>query len=174
MRVLIAAAVLLLPLVAQADDPSFTTAATAAAVAPVLISDTSWNSPHGRAWHVNTAVAGGPRDDRYVEFSNTQDKDIAEIRLHVSYCGVKGSKHDAGWMKLKGPFAARGSFKAVPSSPSGGSISQSLESFEGESVSHHLLITEVVIVDGDGSTFQYSSDLAKVLSENISNFCANF
>ncbi|MFI4968101.1 MAG: hypothetical protein ACHQAU_05180 [Gammaproteobacteria bacterium] len=174
MRALIAAAVLLLPLAAQADEQPSATAAPTADVAPLLISDTSWNSPHGRAWHVNTAVAGGPRDDRYVEFSNTQDKDIAEVRLHVSYCGVKGSKHDAGWMKLKGPFAAHASFKAVPSSPSGGSISQSIGSFEGESVSHHLLITEVVIVDSDGSTFQYSSDLAKVLSTNISNFCANY
>jgi hypothetical protein len=174
MRALITAAVLLLPLAVQADDPPSTTAVPSAGVAPLLISDTSWNSPHGRAWHVNTAVAGGPRDERYVEFSNTQDKDIAEVRLHVSYCGVKGSKQDAGWMKLKGPFAAHGSFKAVPSSPSGGSISQSFGSFEGESVAHHLLITEVVVVDSDGSTFQYGSDLAKVLSENISNFCANY
>ena len=170
MRALIATAVLLLPIAMQADDqPS--PKATQPGSAPLLISDTSWNDPRGRTWHVNTTVAGGPREDeRFVAFTNTQDKDIAEIRLHVSYCGTKGSKQDAGWMKLKGPFAAHGSFKAKPSLPSGGSIRESF----GIPVADHMLITEVVVEDSDGSLYQYASDVGKVLSASISNFCPNY
>jgi hypothetical protein len=109
-----------------------------------------------------------------VAFTNTQAKEIAEIRLHVSYCGVKGSSHDAGWMEMKGPFAAHGSFKVTPSEPGGGSISQSFGAFDGVSVSGHLLITGIMVVDSDGSQYQYGSDVAKVLSGNISNFCPNY
>lgn len=173
MRVLIAAAALLLPLATQADNQS-SAKAVQAGDAPLLISDTSWNYPHGTSWRTNEPVPREARKDRYVEFTNTQDKEIAEIRLHVSYCGVKGSSHDAGWMGMKGPFAAHGSFKVTPSQPSSGSITQSFGGFNGASVSNHILITGIVVVDSDGSQYQYASDLSKVLSGNISNFCANF
>lgn len=174
MRVFVAAAFLLLPVVIQADDQP--AAQAVHADVPLLISDTSWNAPHGTAWRLNKTVAGQAREDRYVEFANLQDKEIAEIRLHVCRCGVKGSSWDAGWMTLKGPFSAHGSFKAIPSMPSGGSISQSISSsgFSGASVSNHLRITEVMVVDGDGSSYRYGSDVAKVLGGNISNFCANY
>lgn|GEM_PF-4479959 len=121
-------------------------------------------------------VAGTERDDLFVSFTNPQDKDIAEIRLHVRRCGVKGSSIGGGWMKLKGPFAAHGTFKVTPSMPSGGGISQSISSsgFDGTSAGDHMKITEVVVVDGDGTQYQFSSDLSKVLSDNISNFCANY
>ncbi|HEY3859470.1 MAG TPA: hypothetical protein VGM47_07665 [Gammaproteobacteria bacterium] len=173
MRAIIAAAVLLLPMAVRADDQPSVTAGQARDV-PLLISDTSWNYPHGVAWKTNEPVPKGSRDDRFVEFTNTQDKEIAEIRLHVYYCGTRGSSRDAGWMEVKGPFAAHGSFKTTPSLPSGGSITQSFGGFSGASVSNHLLIKEVVVVDSDGSLYQYGSDVAKVLSVNVSNFCANY
>lgn len=172
MRTLIAA-ILLLPLAAQADDQS-SAKAVQAGDTPLLISDTSWNYPHGTAWRTSEPVPREARKDRYVEFTNTQDKEIAEIRLHVSYCGTKGSSHDAGWMEMKGPFAAHASFKVTPSLPSSGSITQSFGGFNGASVSNHILITGIVVVDSDGSQYQYGSDVAKVLSATISNFCANY
>lgn len=170
MRALIAAAALLSPLAAWADDQPQASVAQASE-SPLLISDTSWNFSHGRGWRTSDPVPGNSRNDRFVEFTNTQDKEIAEIRLRVSYCGVKGSSHDAGWMKLKGPFAAHGSFKVAPTEPSGGSTSESMS--DGISVSDHMRITGVVVVDSDGSQYQVS-DLTKVLSGNISNFCANY
>jgi hypothetical protein len=173
MRALFAAAVLLLPLAVQADDlPSATAAQTGGA--PLLISDTSWNFPRGATWKPSEPVPRGARKELYVEFANTQDKDIAEIRLHVSYCGTKGGSEDAGWMKLKGPFAAHGSFKVTPSLPSSGSITQSIKQSTKMPVSNHFLITEVVVVDSDGSQYQFGSDVSKVLGDNISNFCANY
>ncbi|HEY1774350.1 MAG TPA: hypothetical protein VGH91_14270 [Gammaproteobacteria bacterium] len=173
MRALIAAAVLLLPIAVQADDSSSVNTAQAAE-APLSITDTSWNYSHGTGWRTSEPVPRNARDDRYVQFTNTQDKDIAEIQLHVSYCGTKGSKHDAGWMKIKGSFAAHGTFKVTPPLPSGGSITQSIGSFDGASVSNHMLITELVVVDSDGSQYRFGSDVSKVLSSNISNFCANY
>ena len=173
MRALIAATVLLLPHAVWADGQSPATTAQAGEM-PLLISDTSWNFSRPATWRTSEPVPGESRDDRFVEFTNPQDKEISEVRLHVSYCGVKGSSHDAGWMKLKGPFAAHGSFKVKPSEPSGNSMIQPSATFDGTYTSGHMRITEVVVVDSDGSLYQFGSDLSKVLSANISNFCPNY
>lgn len=134
---------------------------------PLLIFDTSWNSPRGR-WtnrHLGDSV---PPGDFFVEFIATHSRDLASVSIYVDRCGAKGIESYGSWLVLPGTFAAGMNYKVVPVTED-----MPLDALLPASQVNHLRITEVKVVDADGKVFDYTSDVGKVLTSNISNFCAN-
>ena len=133
---------------------------------PVLILDTSWNSESSPAWNPHGMVLSNSRQDElYVEFVNSGDAAISELKLHAAYCLDKAGPVDAGWMSFAGPFAPGQTYKLKPELPGGVSVH--------DFMSHpgHLYITGLTVVSADASLYQLGDDVKKALDPRLSNHC---
>ncbi|HEY3646125.1 MAG TPA: hypothetical protein VGM16_12375 [Gammaproteobacteria bacterium] len=134
---------------------------------PVLILDTTWNSSSSPAWNPHGMVLSNSRQDElYVEFVNSGDVAISELRLHAAYCLDRSAPVDAGWLTFAGPFAPGQTYKLKPVLPDGVSVH--------EFMSHpgRPYITGLTAVNADGSLYQLGGDVGKALDPRISNHCA--
>jgi hypothetical protein len=133
---------------------------------PLIIHDTSWNNPRGR-WNNRHMGQPVPPGWFYMGLMNTHAQDIKTVMVYVARCGAKAARYDGNWLMLKGPFTQDKDYTVIPV-PIGIDVDDLLPWNQV----NHLLIDEVRVEDTDGKTYDYTSDVGKVLAPGISNYCA--
>ncbi len=115
---------------------------------PILIYATSF----GYYWGSSV-----PRK-RTVDFINTTDEAIAQIRIHLSRCKTEERMiEDEEFFSLVGPFPASGYFSVESSPPA--------------RVYNRFVIKEVEVDFVDGRHELHQADIASLLTGNVTNYC---
>ena len=129
--------------------------------APLLIYNTSWNSPYGGTKRLAVWVA------------NNLNKQINSIELTVAECGSKGAMGDSYPLILGGPFYGNTKYVSLPSWPieARNYPSAGYVYVEDAKTSGHMVIQAVKITYADSKQVIYSKDVDQILTKNISNFC---
>ncbi len=128
---------------------------------PLLIYNTSWNSPHSGTNRLAVWVA------------NNLDKQINSIELTVAGCGPKGAVGDSYPLILGGPFYGNTQYVSLPSWPieARNYPSAGYVYVEDAKTSGHMVIQSVEITYADGTQLEYSKNIDQILAKNITNFC---
>lgn len=95
---------------------------------------------------------------RTVDFINTTDEAITQIRFHLSRCKTEERMiEDEEFFSLVGPFPAGGYFSVESSPPA--------------KVYDRFVIKEIEVDFVDGRHELHQADIASLLTGNVSNFC---
>ena len=123
---------------------------------PLIIYDISSNDPH-HLYPETFAVA----------LLNTEDQDIASVKLVMATCGIKAAATNPQTIDLGGPFKPHtAAILSLLSDPDQNGHQDRL-------LASHMLITAITVEDATGTKTFNEKEVTALLDAKIANFCAS-